>query len=86
MKEAETWAAKQNAIARQREHDCMSAFGSTAFCRCLNNELHWVLSFDSYIRIVTAPPNQLASVPVSEKPVVNSAIRAREVCVPRSKR
>lgn len=83
-KEAETWAAKQQSIARQRENDCMSAFGHQAFCSCLNKELHWVLGFDSYVRIVTATPDQLSAVPSDERQVVETAIRAREVCVRRS--
>jgi hypothetical protein len=84
QKEAETWAAKQQSIARQRENDCLKAFGHKGFCACLNKELHWVLGFDGYIRIVTATPDQLSSVPTDERAVVDSAVRARELCVRRT--
>lgn len=84
QKEAETWAAKQQSIARQRQTECLNAFGHKGFCSCLTRELHWVLGFDEYIRIVTATPDQLSSVPADERAVVESAVRAREVCVQRT--
>ena len=83
-KEAETWAAKEQSIARQRENDCFNAFGHKPFCTCLNKELHWILTFDSYVRIATATSDQLLSALGDERAVIDSAVRAREVCVRRT--
>lgn len=81
--EAESWADLQRTIARKRLNACMAAFGNRSFCKCLNEELHWVLDFDSYVRIVTSPGAEPKPQPASaEQRVVNSVFRAREQCIP----
>jgi hypothetical protein len=84
-KEAESWSAKQRAIARDRLIDCIDAFGNEEFCSCLNNELHWVLSFESYIRVITTAPKGISKdLEPDEKLVVDSVYKAREKCVKQS--
>jgi len=80
--EAQSWSAKQRAIARARLNDCVSAFGNEEFCSCLNKELHWVLDFESYIRIITTPPGEISKdLKPDEELVVDSVYKAREKCV-----
>jgi len=80
--EAEGWAAKQRAIARERQQQCFDAFGHKKFCSCLCDELHWVISFDTYIRIITAPTTGAASeLSPDERAVIDSVYKAREKCV-----
>lgn len=81
-KEADGWAARQHAIARERQQQCLDAFGHKLFCSCLNEELHWVLGFDSYIRIITAPSTGAASdLLPDERAAIESVYMAREKCV-----
>jgi 1-aminocyclopropane-1-carboxylate deaminase/D-cysteine desulfhydrase-like pyridoxal-dependent ACC family enzyme len=81
-KEAEGWTAKQRTIARERQQQCLDAFGHKQFCSCLNEELHWVLGFDSYIRIITAPTTSAASdSSPDEHAAIESVYKAREKCV-----
>ncbi len=80
--EADGWVAKQNAIARERKQQCIDAFGHEQFCSCLSEKLHWVLGFDSYIRIITAPTTGVASdVSPDERAAIESVYKAREKCV-----
>ncbi|TCV82907.1 hypothetical protein [Sulfurirhabdus autotrophica] len=82
QRESETWAAKQEGIARERKNACINAFGHREFCECLSQELHWIITFENYIGAVTIPS---AYVPVNsdEKSIIASASRARSVCVAR---
>ncbi len=80
--EAEGWAAKQRAIARERQQQCLDAFGHKQFCSCLSDELHWVIRFDTYIRIITAPTTRAASkLSPDERAVIDSVYKAREKCI-----
>ena len=79
QREGDSWSAKQGAIARERESACVSAFGHRKFCECLSSELHWVLSFDSYVRLISTSTQ--ASVTPDDKVLLDSARRSRERCV-----
>ena len=81
-KEAESWTAKQRAIGRQRYEDCIDAFGHEKFCSCLNKELHWVLSFESYIGIITTSPKEISqNLTPDERAAIDSVYKTRERCV-----
>jgi hypothetical protein len=81
-RESEGWVAKEHKISRERLQQCFEAFGHEGFCSCLNEELHWVLSFDSYIRIITAPSAAAASdASPDERKAIESVYTAREKCV-----
>ena len=80
--DAEVWAAKQRTIARERYQQCFDAFGHEDFCSCINEELHWVLGFHSYIRIITAPSiGATSDASPDERAVIESVYKAREKCV-----
>ena len=82
LKEVEKWAALQKKISRQRKNDCLEAFGHSKFCNCLDTNLHWVINFDSYIRIMTSPTLKTSTIRSDdERTAVESVFKSRERCV-----
>jgi hypothetical protein len=85
LQEGESWADLQRSVARQRLTACTAAFGNKVFCACLNANLHWVLGFDTYIRVITAPGSEPdPSARTEEQRAINSVFRSREKCVARA--
>ncbi len=82
LNEAQGWADLQTTISRNRVNTCMAAFGHESFCGCLNDNLHWVITFESYIEIITSSDAQPKPRPTTdEERAVNTVFRARERCI-----
>lgn len=82
--QAEAWADLEKSISRERVSACMAAFGDPSFCECLNENLHWIVRFETYIRVITAPEARPRPAAESdESQAINSIFRAREQCVAR---
>ena len=80
--EAQRWAELETTISRNRVNACMAAFGHESFCGCLNDNLHWLLSFESYVDIITSSDAQPKPRPTTdEERAVNTVFRAREQCI-----
>ena len=81
-KEGESWEALEKANSRDRMRACEAALGSANFCACLNERLNWVIGFETYVHVISAPdarPNPGAT--DSEGIAMNSIFTAREQCV-----
>ena len=82
LEESESLLAQSQAIARKRYNDCMAAFGHENFCSCLNKELSWILSFQSYVNIIVESPTRtLNNTAHDEQMVIESVYKAREKCI-----
>jgi hypothetical protein len=68
---------------RARRYDCLQAFGHSAFCKCLCDNLAVGLDFKAYIIAVTSSKEELGYNEMSneDKALVDSAIRVRDQCV-----
>lgn len=73
--------ARQN--GEDRYYKCMQTFGHKTFCECLEKQLPWVLRFDTYVRMVTATPRELASPRMDSgyRGLIDHAIAVRNICV-----
>lgn len=72
-----------DSMTRQKESDCLKAFGSQNFCKCLSENLPVPVSFELYVTIVTTPKDKLgySELDQENKDVVDVTINAREKCV-----
>lgn len=81
-KQAPSWVELELTISRNRVNACMAAIGHRQFCNCLNSELHWILGFDSYVRIIMSPDARPNPQPTTdEERAVNTVFSARERCI-----
>ena len=82
FKEAQGWAELETTISRNRVNACMAAFGHESYCGCLNDNFHWLISFESYVEIITSSDAQPNPQPTTdEERVVNTVFSARERCI-----
>lgn len=80
-KQASFWEARQKSISINRQNDCFLAIGDKSFCDCLDQNLHWVMDFKSYIRIAISPDNPLPSNSTKEElKMVESVYLTRQEC------
>lgn len=81
FQEGERWADMERANARKRSADCMAAFGNERFCSCLNTNVHFLVDFETYVRVVTSDTRPVPAPKTEEERLINTIFRAREVCV-----
>lgn len=65
------------------QYQCLKAVGHTGFCQCLRETRPWSVTFLDYVRIVTAPAEQIQSPKLNRdtREIVENIIKAREHCV-----
>jgi hypothetical protein len=72
-------------ILADRRSRCMNAFGSAAFCGCLNERLPVETDFDEYIIVATTPKNDLDydRMTTKNRQTVDQVLETRDYCVAR---
>jgi hypothetical protein len=80
LDEGQRWADMERANTRKRSADCIAAFGQEHFCNCLNDNVHFLVDFETYVRVVTSDAKPIPKPATEEERLINTIFRAREVC------
>jgi hypothetical protein len=69
-------------ISRQKNLDCLKAFGDKRFCQCLSDKSPVGISFIEYIQIVTNSKENLeySKADKEGKALIDNTLKAREDC------
>lgn len=69
-------------ISRQKNLDCLKAFGDKIFCQCLSDKSPVGVSFIDYIQIVTNSKESLgySKADNEAKALIDNSLKAREDC------
>lgn len=70
-------------MVREKRFQCLRAFGDTAFCGCLSEQLPVGATFLTYVQIVGSSKEALgySKLSADDKLIIDNALSAREVCV-----
>ena len=66
-----------------RNVSCIKAFAHVRYCRCLGEKLPAILSFEAYVKIITATKDELhySAKTAEENKLIDYTTKVREQCV-----
>ena len=89
LDELDNYRREVHVNSQKRYYDCLKVVGNIKFCKCLSNELPYVLTFHDYIIIMTTDKNDLLEAEKQKRKdeipsisqVIDKTINVRNICV-----